>query len=235
MIWLLVGVVVLVAAYMLFMSPWSQLFGSYPYKSSTDEKLVALTFDDGPNEPHTSELLAVLKKEKVPATFFLVGACLRRHPSLARSLVQAGHSIGNHSETHRFNTYFKPGAFERELRATQKLIQEQTGLTPALVRTPWLWRQPLLLRSIRALGLHPVAGVFCHPKEVFGASADEIAKRAFSKTRPGTILIFHDGKEGTGGDRSQTIEAVALLIPLLRKAGYRFTTADQLLKLAPYQ
>ena len=236
MIWIVLGILALpTLVYVVFMSPWSQLFGQYPYRKKTSEKIVALTFDDGPNEPYTSELLAILKKEKVPATFFLVGRCLERHPSIAADILKAGHVIGNHSESHRFGTYFKPGAFGREVRNTQRILEAQTGITTALVRTPWLWRQPLLLRTVKSLGLHPVAGVFCHPREVFGATAEEIAERSFSKTTPGSILIFHDGKEGDGGNRSQTIQAVAQLIPRLKQKGYKFTTVDKLLGIEPYQ
>ena len=71
MIWIVLGIIAFpTLVYVVFMSPWSQLFGQYPYRKKTSEKIVALTFDDGPNEPYTSELLAILKKEKVPATFY---------------------------------------------------------------------------------------------------------------------------------------------------------------------
>ena len=236
MLWILFLVVLVLptAIYLLFMSPRSQIFGRYPYKGTSSEKLVSLTFDDGPNQPYTSELLAILRKEKVKATFFLVGNCAKRHPAVAASIVKAGHVIGNHSESHTFSTYLKPGKFIREIVATQKILEHQTAKKPVLVRTPWLWRQPFLLHNLKKLGLLPVAGIFCHPKEVFGANSQQIADYAISRTRPGTILIFHDGKEGVGGDRSQTIASIPLVVSALKEQGYKFVTLDELLKISPY-
>lgn len=229
-LWLVLAVIVLPAMiYLVFMSPWFQVFGKYPFKANTDDKVVAITFDDGPNEPYTSELLAILKEQHVKATFFLVGNCAKRHPGVARKIVQAGHVIGNHSRSHTFSTYLKPGAFINEIIATQKILEEQTGKIPALVRTPWLWRQPFILHDLKKQSLFPVAGIFCHPKEVFGATAEQIADYAVSHTKPGTILIFHDGKEGVGGDRSQTIASIPLVIVALKKQGYSFVTVDRLL------
>src|SRR5258705_204922 len=101
--------------------------------------------------------------------------------------------------------------------------------TPALLRSPWLWRQPLLLRMVRRGALQPVAGVFCHPLEVLQPDPARMARRAVAKTKPGTILIFHDGFDGRGGNRDHTVRAVELTIDALLAKGYRFVTVDQLL------
>src|SRR6478609_5864166 len=131
------------------MSPYSQVFGAYPYHGDRHDRVVALTFDDGPNEPYTSQIADHLASLDIRATFFQVGLCVQRHPSTTRALFEAGHVIGNHSFRHRFGTYLTPRQFEREVHQTQDLLRQQLGVTPALVRTPWLWRQPGLLRMLR--------------------------------------------------------------------------------------
>jgi peptidoglycan/xylan/chitin deacetylase (PgdA/CDA1 family) len=221
-------------AYWLLMSPYSQVFGAYPYRGRTAERVVALTFDDGPNEPYTSQILDYLAEQRLRATFFQVGRCVERHPETARRIAAAGHTVGNHSLTHRFGTYLRPRRFEREVAQTQRILHRTIGRTPALARSPWLWRQPGVLRMFRRHGLHAVAGEFCHAGEVFQPSGKRIARRAVAKTRPGTILIFHDGFDGRGGDRSQTVLAVRSTVEALQAEGYRFVTVDELLRLPAY-
>jgi peptidoglycan/xylan/chitin deacetylase (PgdA/CDA1 family) len=221
-------------AYWSFMAPSAQVFGRYPYRAGRAGRVVALTFDDGPNEPYTSEIADFLDHEGIRATFFQVGACVRRHPETTRRLLAAGHVVGNHSMTHRFTTYLKPGAFRREIDENQRLLRHHLGRTPALARTPWLWRQPALLRMLRRRGLQPVSGVFCHPLEVFQRDGAAIARWAVARTKPGTMLIFHDGFDGRGGCRAETVKAVRLTVEALRAQGYRFVTVDELLGVPAY-
>src|SRR6185369_16932613 len=150
-------------------------------------------------------------------------------------VIDAGHVVGNHSLSHRFGTYLRPRAFEREVEHTQDILARVTGRTPALARTPWLWRRPSLLRMLRRGGLHPVAGEFGHALEVFQISGVRMARRAIAKTRPGSILIFHDGFDSRGGDRTETVVAVRETIEGLRARGYRFVTVDELLGVPAYQ
>jgi peptidoglycan-N-acetylglucosamine deacetylase len=234
-LWLGGAVLVAAAAYGVLMSPFSQLSGRYPYRARPAERIVALTFDDGPNEPYTSQIADVLASHRIRATFFQVGACVRRFPETTARLAAAGHVVGNHSLTHRFGTYLRPGAFRREVDETQEILRERLGRTPALARTPWLWRQPGLLRMLRRRRLEPVAGVFCHPLEVFQRDGAAMARRAVAQTRPGTILIFHDGFDGRGGDRGETVRAVRLTVEGLLARGYRFVTVDELLGVPAYR
>jgi len=220
--------------YWVFMAPSAQVFGRYPYRAGRADRVVALTFDDGPNEPYTSEIADFLDQQGIRATFFQVGACVRRHPETTRRLLAAGHVVGNHSMTHRFTTYLKPGAFRREIDENQRLLRHHLGRTPTLTRTPWLWRQPVLLRMLRRLRLQPVSGVFCHPLEVFQRDGAAIARWAVARTKPGTMLIFHDGFDGRGGRRTETVKAVRLTVEALRAQGYRFVTVDELLGVPAY-
>jgi peptidoglycan-N-acetylglucosamine deacetylase len=219
----------------LFIAPSAQMFGRYPHRVEHDDRVVAITFDDGPNEPYTSEIADFLDRRGIRGTFFQVGVCVERHPETTDRLLAAGHVVGNHSMTHRFTTYLRPGAFRREIDHTQGLLRKQLGRTPALVRTPWLWRQPVLLRMLRERGLEPVSGVFGHPLEVFHRDGAAQARRAVARTRPGSILIFHDGFDGRGGRRDQTVKAVRLTVDGLLARGYRFVTVDELLDVPAYQ
>src|SRR6478609_10996438 len=85
----------------------SQLFGRFPYEGPTAERQVALTFDDGPNEPWTSMILDTLADRGVPGTFFQVGRCAQRHPDVTRRVVDEGHVLGNHSMTHELGSYVR--------------------------------------------------------------------------------------------------------------------------------
>jgi peptidoglycan/xylan/chitin deacetylase (PgdA/CDA1 family) len=239
LLWVALAVVLPVAAgfafYWLFLSPYSQLFGAYPYRGGGGgERVVALTFDDGPNEPYTSQIVDHLAGKGIRATFFQVGRCVQRYPEATAKVAAAGHVIGNHSYAHQFHSYLVPARIRREVRQTQEILRERLGRTPALYRSPWLWRQPWLLRMLRRHSLQPVSGVFCHPLEVLRIDGARIARRAVAKTRPGTILIFHDGFDGRTGDRSQTVRAVELTTEALLRQGYRFVTVDELLGVPAY-
>ena len=226
--------IAVLAAYLLFMAPVSQLFGAYPHRGPRTDRVVALTFDDGPNEPYTSQIAAALESRGIRATFFQVGRCVQRHPEVATRLSRAGHVIGNHSATHRFHTYLVPGRFAREVEATQAILSDRLGRVPALARTPWLWRTPAVLGALRRRALFPVAGVFAHSAEVFQPDASRIARRAIAQARPGAILIFHDGFDGRGGDRAQTVRAVELTADALIAQGYRFVTVDEMFGIDAY-
>jgi peptidoglycan/xylan/chitin deacetylase (PgdA/CDA1 family) len=226
---------ILGATYWLLMSPRAPSSREYPYRGPAAERVVALTFDDGPNEPYTSQILDILATHGIRATFFYVGQCVERHPEVALRAFDAGHVLGNHSLSHRFGTYLRPRAYEREVARTQRILTRVTGRTSALARTPWLWRQPALLRMLRRRGLQPIAGEFCHPLEVFQPSGVRMARRAIARTRPGSIIIFHDGFDGRGGNRAETVVAVRETIEGLLARGYRFVTVDELLGVPAYQ
>jgi len=222
-------------AYWLFMSPYSQVFGRYPYRVKTREKIIALTLDDGPNEPYTSDLADFLKDRGVKATFFEVGECVQRHPETSRRLLADGHVIANHSVSHEFRRYFEQVNFAEQVEHNQDIIEGVIGKRPALYRSPWLWRQPWLFATLRRNGLQPVSGTFCHVFEVAQIPAARIAKRALAHAKPGAIIIFHDGVEGKGGNRAETIAAVKIFVDTLLAEGYQFVTVDKLLDVPAYR
>src|SRR6478735_8728358 len=118
----------------------TKLFG-VPHRGGTRDKVVALTFDDGPNEPFTSQLVDLLGTKGVPATFFQVGRCVERHPGLSARMAEAGHVIGNHSYSHRFLRYLNEPSLRSEICRTQSVLEAELGRRPALFRAPWLFHQ----------------------------------------------------------------------------------------------
>lgn len=224
----------LAASYWLFMSPYSQLLGPFPYRARTSEKVAALTFDDGPNEPHTSRIAEFLGARGISATFFQVGKCVERYPQVTARLARDGHVIGNHSYAHEFTTALDGAALRADLKQAHDVFGDVLGRQPLLYRPPWLLRTPTLLRALTERSLRPVSGEFCHPLEVFQPPAGLIARRTLAKARPGCMIIFHDGFDSRGGDRSSTVDAVKLVVDGLTEAGYHFTTVDRLLGLPAY-
>jgi peptidoglycan/xylan/chitin deacetylase (PgdA/CDA1 family) len=227
--WAIGLIIVGSAVYWLWFSPSNQWFGHFFWRASTNEKIVALTFDDGPNPPYTNSLLDILKQHSVPATFFLVGKNLERYPDVGQRIVAEGHAIGNHSYHHAFRHYLLHPTMKAELEYNQNVIHRITGQRPHLFRPPWLFRQPWLLRTAQRLGLTAISGVFGSEREIFQPNGEGMARRALNKVRPGTILIFHDGYNATGGNRAETVRAIDLLIPQVRQRGYRFVTVDEML------
>lgn len=220
----------------------TQLWGPFPYRAApaadpgpdspaaeSADRVVALTFDDGPNEPWTGQLLDVLAAKGVRATFFQVGRCAERFPSTTRRVVDEGHVLGNHSLSHDFTTYLRHPRQRDEVARAQEVLHRVSGVVPALYRPPWLCHWPWVLGTVRGAGLQVVSGTFGHPFEVFQPAAARMASGAARRVRPGTILIMHDGREARGGDRSQTVASVGPLIDRLRDDGYSFATADELL------
>ncbi|PRZ33574.1 peptidoglycan/xylan/chitin deacetylase (PgdA/CDA1 family) [Antricoccus suffuscus] len=227
-----IAAVTATAAYWTTMSSYSQLYGAFPYRARTLERVVALTFDDGPNEPHTSRLADILATEDVRATFFQVGRCIERHPEVTARLAAAGHLIGNHSYSHQFHRCWNDATMRLEIDRTQTMLTEILGTPPVYYRPPWLLRTPSLFRTLNERGLTPISGEFCHAFEPVQPPAAAIARRALAKARPGAVLIFHDGFDGRGGNRAHTVQAVRIVIRELKRRGYRFATIDELLAAA---
>lgn len=222
------------ATYWRLMSPYSQGWGPFPYRARTAERVAALTFDDGPNEPYTSQIADLLDRRAIKATFFQVGRAVLRDPQVTRELAQSGHVIGHHGFSHDLRCSLRRSDLRHDIH--QGLAAFATvGLRPALYRPPWLLRVPALREVLREQGLQAVSGEFCHALEVFQPRSDRIVRRTMDKVRPGCILIFHDGFDGKGADRSRTVETVVAVVDEMTATGYRFLTVDRLLGLDAYR
>ena len=203
-------------------------------KRGRNGKLLALTFDDGPDERNTGRLLDTLKKLHVPATFFVVGDQVMRSPELVVREAQEGHLVGNHSFNHPHLETLTPREASAELTATQRLVEGLTGVRSPLFRAPYTADidpdQPddlAVLRIALANG-YLFVGANVDPDDWDSkGNADRIVQRVMAGVTAdkGSIIILHDG----GGDRSQTIEAVKRLVPELRRRGYDIVSLDKLL------
>ena len=231
----LIFVIIWIGYYLLF-SPNSQILGTVFWRSDKkNDKRISLTFDDGPNEPYTSQILNVLKKYNIKATFFPVGQNIARDNNTLKKMFEAGHIIGSHSYNHALLAPILTPSFKNEIDQSQKLIKNITGRTPALFRPPWFFRQPAMLNYAKKSGLNTITGTFGSYWEVFHVSAEQIAADTIKATKPGTILVFHDGYNNKGDSRDETVAALEILIPKLIKNGYKFVTVPELLNIRAYQ
>lgn len=225
-----------------YAAPSSQIFGPVYYQAVVDQKVVALSFDDGPNEPYTSQILDILKANDIKATFFAVGQNVAEYPQVAQRIVNEGHVIGNHSYTHNANHALSKES-EKEITLAQTSIAEVTGLTPHLYRPPHGRKSPWELNYLRREGLVTVNWSVAtneeHSFAYFGKpTADKVAKAILKKTKPGKIILLHDGygteHDTQNSDKSLTVQALPIIIQELTARGYQFITIPELLGIEPY-
>jgi len=189
---------------------------------------IALTFDDGPNEPYTSEILQVLRENDVHATFFLVGKRVEKSPDIARAIVAAGHAIGNHSYTHPDLAWEDEREVEREVEFAEAAIAAATGKRPHIFRAPFGSIYPTMLHEAEHLGYTMVQWSVA-ASDWLKPGSKRIAKRILARTHNGAIILLHDGVGAIGGDRSQTVAALREIIPELKRRGFEFVTIPELL------
>jgi peptidoglycan-N-acetylglucosamine deacetylase len=199
--------------------------------------MLALTFDDGPDPRWTPAILDILKRENVPATFFIIGKNGQAYPDLMRRITDEGHEIGNHSFTHPNLGEIPLSLTELELNATQRLIESVTGRSTVLFRPPYFGDaeadkpqevEPALVAQ--NLG-YVMVGVRIDPDDwQLPVTADQIVQRTIDRatdTNPetrGECILLHD----SGGDRSATVEALPRLIHELKARGFRFVPVSEL-------
>jgi peptidoglycan/xylan/chitin deacetylase (PgdA/CDA1 family) len=186
------------------------------------ERVVALTFDDGPNPEATPRILDALAATGTIATFFLLGRHVERWPNLARRVVTEGHVVGNHGWHHRKLHTLTPRRVRDDLELGTAAIEGATGVKPRIFRAPHGFRAPWVTPIAASLGQRTIGwslGVWDSDRP----GVDSIVDRTVSGTRPRSILLLHDG-DGYAplGDRMQTAAAVPLIVSSLREGGYRF-------------
>ena len=190
---------------------------------------VALTFDDGPNPPYTGHILGILARYQVPATFFCVGLQASAHPADIAGMAAAGHGLGNHTWSHPFLPDLTRAQLAEQLDRTDEAVSRAAGgREPGPFRPPYGSRSPDVLRWLDERG-SPIVLWDVDPSDWARPGAVVIAGRVLTQARPGTIILMHDG----GGDRSQTVAALPLIIEGLLDRGFRFTLAAALLAQAP--
>ena len=203
--------------------------GSYFLQGPGTSKRIAFTFDDGPGA-HTMEILQILKKYDIKATFFLVGKNLEAHPEIARATLDQGHVIGNHTYSHPHSKTLDAETFwNDETGRTQAIFKARLGFEPALFRPPYGELTDEEIDMVKAHGMK-VIGWSVDPKDwsmpdekdTHAAIIDVVATSIHGEA----IVLMHDGMGGAG---LNTVRAIDVLIPELKAAGYQFTTVDRLL------
>jgi peptidoglycan-N-acetylglucosamine deacetylase len=246
--WIICGIAILAvlgagayAAYQVLESPGSQVFGKTIVSGPKNQRVIALTYDDGPNPPYTDELLSVLRDEHVHATFFVVGRAVEAYPEVVRREVLDGNAIGNHTWSHGHLLLYGSDSLRRTLERTDRAIFAATGVHTRLMRPPFGARDWLVLGEVRKLGYTPVMWSVPLANDWEYPPARVIASRVLRYAGDGAIIDLHDGNRGivcSGSragkrlcDRSADVEATRLIVETLKGEGYQFVTIPELLRL----
>ncbi|MGA8575559.1 MAG: polysaccharide deacetylase family protein [Candidatus Cybelea sp.] len=232
---------VIFQGYRIVENPTNQLFGKTLVSGPKDERIVALTYDDGPNPPYTDQILAVLRAEHVRATFFVVGRAVAAYPGVVRREAEAGNAIGNHTWAHEHLLLDDGSSLRRTLVRTDRAIFAATGRHTRIMRPPFGARDWLVLDEVRKLGYTPVMWSVPLANDWEYPPARVIAARVLRYTGDGAIIALHDGNRGiicarlrAPGrlcDRSGDVEATRLIVESLKRQGYRFVTIPELLRM----
>ncbi len=222
-------------------SPGNQLFGKTLVSGPRNERVIALTYDDGPNPPYTNRILDVLRAEHVHATFFVVGRAVQAYPGVVRREFDDGNAIGNHTWNHGHLVLYDEGTLRRTLQRTDAAIFAATGAHTRLMRPPFGSRDWLVLGEVRKLGYIPVMWSVPLANDWEYPPSRLIAARVLRYADDGAIITLHDGNRGIVCahsrlqarvcDRSSDVEATRLIVDALKERGYRFVTIPELLHL----
>lgn len=209
--------------------PQSQLFGRVLVAGSSPNE-IALTYDDGPNDEATEQLLEVLARHEVHATFFLIGGFVRQRPALVRSIAAAGHVIGNHTMTHPWLSWQTPARIRAELAGCNAALEDTLGTPVHFFRPPHGARRPVVLRMARELGLTAVqwniTAFDWNPlsAEEILANVTRGITRNQRRGRASNVLMHDGGHFGIGQPRLPTVEATNRLLQQHQPAGMKFVT-----------
>ncbi len=201
------------------------------YRIKTKEKKVAITFDDGPSPVWTPLILDELKKAGVKATFFMIGHHVQKYPEVAKRVVQEGHSIGNHGYAHTVILYYTPAEIEEEIKYTEHVIREITGYSTNIFRPPKAWVSPVLKEKIKSMGYEIILWSL-NSKDWVNFNYKSMVSFIMRRVKGGDIILFHDSGNvisHEGGNRSQTVKAVGLLVSELKEKGYEIVPLEELI------
>ena len=213
------------------MWPTSQIFG-HAIIGGPDAGEFALTYDDGPNDPYTLQVLDVLARHHVRATFFLIGRFVRQRPEIARAIHAAGHLVGNHTMTHPVLLFQSPKRVREELAGCNAAIEDALGEAVQYFRPPHGARRPDVLRAAHDLGLTPVLwnAMGYDWKPTTASQVIENLQKGIQHNRRrgmGSNLLLHDGGQaGIGQDRSHSVAATARLLESTSDGQIRYVTVD---------
>jgi peptidoglycan-N-acetylglucosamine deacetylase len=196
----------------------------------TSQRVVAITFDDGPNPVYTPQVLEIFSEAKGKATFFMIGEQMRNHPEIVKQVADHGHEIGNHTFTHPELSQLSIEDCLGEIEETEKLIEGMTGRKPVVFRPPYLDYNQDTVSLLQKKGYPMIGALNLEAHDWEQPGVEHILGKSREVIKNGSILIFHDGY----GDRSQTIEAVRMLVSELTSQDYQLVTVSELLKRFEY-
>ncbi|QKG84429.1 polysaccharide deacetylase family protein [Kroppenstedtia pulmonis] len=200
------------------------------YRGPRHTKQVALTFDDGPDQEYTKKILNILREEKVPATFFVVGNMARNNPEMLKRIDEEGHVLANHSWNHPYLPRLSDKKLDQELMKTNRMVKKVTGKEMQLVRPPYGAAEGIE-KKIRDKGFTIVNWDVDTKDWTSSRTSSQIQQVIKSQAVPGSIILMHSA----GGNREQTVQALPHIISHFRNQGYDLVTVDQLLAIPAYQ
>ncbi|OGX06965.1 MAG: hypothetical protein A2Z88_04135 [Omnitrophica WOR_2 bacterium GWA2_47_8] len=227
----ILAVVLLVMCFCLFFDQALLTRRGTVYRVKSSKKQIALTFDDGPSPLWTPKILDELKKANIKATFFMIGHHVKKYPEIARRVIEEGHTIGNHGYAHSVMIYYTLPEIEEEIKYSEVVIKEATGVTTNIFRPPKAWLSKELKIKIKSMGYQIVLWSL-NSKDWVSFNHKYIVKYITRHVKPGDILLFHDSGDvfkAEGGDRLQTVLAIPLLAETLKAKGYEFVSIREML------
>lgn len=199
--------------------------GEVVWDINTKDKIIALTFDDGPDPKYTAAILDVLAKYDAKATFFIIGKNAEKYPELVLRSYSEGHELANHTYSHPFNV--SVAELQKELRQTKGIINSITGFSPVLFRPVGGNYNDQMINAAVKDGYKVIMWSWHQDTQDWKQpGVKKITQKVLKGSKPGDVVLFHDG----GGDRTQTIKALEDIVPALKKQGYTFVTISELIE-----
>jgi peptidoglycan/xylan/chitin deacetylase (PgdA/CDA1 family) len=229
-IWLYVGIVLASAGLLGYgsISIRSDFYSRVLCSADTGEKVIALTFDDGPDQTVTPRVLDILKEQQVQATFFCIGHKVEENPGLIKRMDQEGHAIGSHSYSHHFFfDLFRFAKMLNELKRTENILERVLDKKIKMFRPPYGVTNPPLARALRKMNYH-IIGWSLWSKDTVIKDEDLLFERLKIKLGTGDILVFHD-------TRSHMVAVLDKFIKFAKENKYRFVRVDNLLHIEAYE
>lgn len=201
--------------------------GEIVWEVPTDSKVIALTFDDGPDPTYTPQIAELLKQYNAKATFFVVGSRVSQFPEIARQLSQAQHELANHTYSHPDMRRISSAKLKEEVIKTQETIFQTTGVNPQLFRPPGGYYSESVVNIAKQAGELVVMWSWHQDtRDWSDPGVKRIVNKVLTNARNGDIVLFHD----YGGNRKQTVQALEQILPELHRRGYEFVTVSDLMK-----
>ena len=204
--------------------------GHVIWEVKTDEKIVAITFDDGPHPVFTPQILDILGKYNAKATFFVAGNKVKRFPDVLKRQMEEGHEIANHTFNHIYNGRITEAKLTEELVLTDAIIEKTVGIKPNLYRpVGGLYNDTIINTAVKNGKLVVLWSWRMDPKDWRNTSASEISRIVTNDVQPGNIILLHDWHGTEDSKISQTVRSLETILRYLSENGYKCVTVSELL------